>query len=386
MSSGTVRHPGEYRWETRLLASVTLFLTAIGIAVCYAAGTYREDWYQEASQQISGAIIGGIAFVIAAKVDYRIWYRFARALFYGLAALLGLIAVVALIWYGRRAPDAIEAVVPRINGSRRWIRVAGLQLQISEFARIIMPVMVAAVAADLGKRITEFRRGYIELMKPVGIIALLVVVQPNYSMAGLLAMTGLTVVFVAGARFSYIFLTVLAAGTAGAALVLVSPVRLLRIKSFMQPSLECDSELQVCDSLIGFGNGGVLGVGFGKGTQKLGHLSYGYSDFILSVLGEEWGLVGVVALVLCFVVFCWMGFRIARTARDLFGTALAGSLTATVGIGAFMHAAVVTKLMPATGLPLPFISAGRLSLVVYLLVAGILISIGQQRGRPAVDR
>ncbi len=386
MTPRTVRHPGEYRWETRLLAIVTLFLTAIGIAICYAAGTYREDWYREASQQLSGAVVGGVVFIVAAKVDYRIWRRFARVMFYGLVALLGVIAVVALLWYGRRAPDAIESLVPRINGSRRWIRIAGLQLQISELARIIMPVMVAAVAADLGKRITEFRRGYLELMKPVGIIAVLVVVQPNYSMAGLLAMTGLTVAFVAGARFSHILLTVTGAVAAGAALMMVSPVRLERLKAFLLPALQCDSELQVCDSLIGFGNGGILGVGFGKGTQKLGHLSYGYSDFILSVLAEEWGLVGVIAVTLCFVVFCWMGFRIARTARDLFGTALAGSLTATVGIGAFMHAAVVTKLMPATGLPLPFISAGRLSLVVYLLVAGILVSVGHQRGRPAGDQ
>lgn len=383
MTAAGVRHPGEFRWETRLLATVTLFLTAIGIAVCYAAGTYREDWYQEASQQLSGAIIGGIAFVVAARIDYQVWRKAAKVMFYGIVILLGMIAVVSLVWYGRRAPGAIEALVPRINGARRWIRLAGLQLQISELARIVLPVMVAAVAADLGKRITEFKRGYLELMKPVAIIAVLVVAQPNYSMAGLLAMTGLTVAFVAGARFGHIFLTVAGAAAAGAALIMISPVRLMRFQPFLQPSLECDSELQVCDSLIGFGSGGLLGVGFGKGTQKLGHLSYGYSDFILSVLAEEWGLVGVLAVTLCFVVFCWMGFRIARTARDLFGTALAGSLTATVGIGAFMHAAVVTKLMPATGLPLPFISAGRLSLVVYLLAAGILVSIGRQRGRPA---
>ena len=125
----------------------------------------------------------------------------------------------------------------------------------------------------------------------------------------------------------------------------------------------------------------MFGLGFGQGTQKLGHVAFGYSDFILSVIGEEWGFVGMVLLALGFALFCGMGFRIARTTTDPFGRALAVGLTTMVAVAALMHAAVVMSLMPPTGLTLPFISVGRVSLVIYLLSAGVLVSIGRRRGK-----
>ena len=150
-------------------------------------------------------------------------------------------------------------------------------------------------------------------------------------------------------------------------------------------ALECiPRNDQSCQSLIGFGSGGVFGVGFGQGTQKLGHLPLAYSDFILSVIGEEWGFIGVaLRLDRLYGLFCWLGLRIARTARDPFGTYLATGLIVAVGFTALFHAAVVTRMGPVTGLTLPFMSAGRSSLVLYLLSAGVLVSIGRRRGRPA---
>ncbi|MBK6495751.1 MAG: FtsW/RodA/SpoVE family cell cycle protein [Gemmatimonadetes bacterium] len=149
-------------------------------------------------------------------------------------------------------------------------------------------------------------------------------------------------------------------------------------------ALECiPRNDQSCQSLIGFGSGGVFGVGFGQGTQKLGHLPLAYSDFILSVIGEEWGFVGVLFVWIGFTLFCWLGLRIARTARDPFGTYLATGLVVAVGFTALFHTAVVTRMGPVTGLTLPFMSAGRSSLVLYLLSAGVLVSIGRRRGRPA---
>jgi cell division protein FtsW len=115
----------------------------------------------------------------------------------------------------------------------------------------------------------------------------------------------------------------------------------------------------------------------------MGHLPYAYSDFILSVIAEEWGLIGVMFTVLLFGLFCWLGFRIAKTARDPFGAYLAAGITIAVGITALLHALVVLRMMPPTGLTLPFISAGRVSLVLYLFSAGVLMSIGRGRGRPA---
>lgn len=385
MSAPRVRHPGEYRWETRLLAVVTLTLVAVGVAMCYAAGSYRDDWFNDARQQLSGAVVGGLLFLVVASLDYRLLRRWARPMFYATLAGLVVIALVAIAWSGPEAPEAVSALVPYRYGARRWLQLGPMRLQISEIARLTLPVLLAAMVADLGARLRRFRDGFVPVMVPVVAVAALVVVQPNLSMAILLTVTGVAVVFVAGARISHLALFAAPAVAGVAALLVFSAERLDRLAAFFGPATECSVDEQVCDSLIGLGNGGIFGVGFGQGTQKLGHLSFGHSDFILSVVGEEWGFAGVVFLVVCFSLFCWMGFRIARTARDPFGTALAGGLTAMVGTAAFMHAAVVLKLMPATGLTLPFISVGRVSLVIQLVVAGVLVSIGRCRGKPAAQ-
>jgi cell division protein FtsW len=386
VSAPSVRHPGEYRWETRLLAVVTLMLVVFGIANTYAAGAYRDDWYAEARQQFSGAVAGGLLFLIVAYLDYQLWRRFARPLFYATVAGLALIALVARIWPEPNAPAAVSAIFPYLNGARRWIRIGPLQVQVSEIARFTLPVFVAALAAGLGGRLRDFKSGFLPVLAPVGLVALLVAAQPNLSMAILLSVTGVAVAFVAGIRISHLFLVGLLGAGGVAAMLLMTDERSDRLAAFMTPSLQCVPQEQVCESMVGIGHGGIFGVGFGEGTQKLGHLAYGYSDFILSVIGEEWGFFGVTFTALCFILFCWMGFRIARTARDPFGAALAGGLTAMVAVASFLHAAVAMDMMPATGLTLPFISVGRVSLVIYLVAAGVIVSIGRRRGRPARER
>jgi cell division protein FtsW len=386
VTSTTVRHPGELRWETRLLAVLTLVLVALGIAVCYAAGSYREDWYAEAQQQLSGAVLGGLLFLLAAGIDYRLLRTWARPLFYATIAGLALIAFVAVVWRDKRAPAPLGSFVPYYNGSRRWLSLFGIQVQLSEIARFTVPVMVAALVTEAGPRIRKFNEGFLPVVRPIVIAAALVAVQPNLSMAVLLTCLTMSVVFVAGAKISHLLLLGAIGAAGGGTMLVLNAEKSARLEEYLAPAANCSIDSQVCNSLIGLGNGGLVGVGFGEGTQKLGRLAYGYSDFILSVLGEEWGFIGVVFVVVCFVLFCWMGFRIAKTAPDLFGTTLAGGLTAMVGIAALLHAAVVLKMIPSTGLTLPFISAGRVSLVIYLVSAGVLVSIGRRRGKPSRAR
>ncbi len=380
MTTSTVRHPGEYRWETRLLAVVTMALVCFGIAACFAAGSYVPNWYRAAEPQLSGAAIGGALFLGFAYLDYAHLRRFAAPLYWATVAGLGVIAVVNLLFPGRPGPGVVQELVPYINGSRRWITL-GVQVQVSEVARLTMPIFVAAVAAGLGPKIRSLRQGFVPVMWPVALVAALTVIQPNRSMAILLLAGGVAVAFVAGVRLVHLLLVALTAIPVLLVSILTSSEMNERIAAYANPSIDCPSTEQYCESLIGFGHGGVFGVGFGKGTQKLGHLAYGYSDYILSVIGEEWGLMGVLFLLLCFVLFCWMGFRIARTARDPFGMALAGGLTAAIGVSAFLHAGVVTDLLPATGQTLPFVSAGRLALIVTMSATGVIVSVGRRRGR-----
>lgn len=382
MSARTVRHPGEFRWETRLLAVVTLMLTAMGIASCYASSAYLPKWFHEATQQGIAALIGGGVFLVAAKTDYRLWRKIALPLFLATVAGLVVIAMVAVIWRGRHAPGAVDAIVPYVNGSHRWIKV-GAQVQVSEIARFTLAAWLAAHAAALGSKVRDFNEGFLPLIGVIAITCGLIAVEPSVTMAATLGVIGVTVIFTAGARVSHLALAVLVAAAMVALILKLDPVRSKRNATFNQPALTCAVDTQECQGLVGFGSGGVRGVGFGNGTQKLGHTPEAYSDYLLSVIGEEWGFLGIVFVALCFTVFCWMGFRIARTAPDPFGTYLAAGLTVAVGVTAFMHAAVVTWMMPSTGLTLPFMSVGRVSLLLYLLSAGVIVSIGRQRGRPA---
>src|SRR5437870_3001142 len=156
--------------------------------------------------------------------------------------------------------------------------------------------------------------------------------------------------------------------------------RLARVLTFLNPgSAPAEATWQVHQSLVGIGAGKLLGVGLGQGQQKLGYLPYAYSDFIFSTIGEEWGFLGVLAIVVLFGTFMWVGFRIARSARDAFGQLLAVGLTALIGFAALLHIAVSLGLLPATGITLPFISYGRSSLFVALVATGVLASVGRGR-------
>lgn len=386
MTAPSVRHPGEFRWETRLLAVVTLVLTVFGIANCYAAATYLQSWFNEATDQVSGAVIGGVVFLAAAYSDYQIWRRFARPLFFATVFGLAILAVVALVSGQTSSPGAVSAFVPFLNGARRWIKVGPVTIQLSEIARFTLTAFVAMRAVELGTRVRSFQSGFVQLIAPIALVVGLVAVEPNLSMAIVLGVAGGMVVFTAGARIGHVMLLAIVGVAGVVAMITLSDFRSDRLDRYRDAAAMCDPLEQECASLIGYGNGGIVGLGFGEGTQKLGHLPYGYSDFILSTIAEEWGLIGVCFMTFCFGLFCWMGFRIAKTARDPFGMFLASGLTAMVGLAAFLHAAVVTQLIPATGLTLPFVSAGRVSLIMYLFSAGVIVSVGRRRGRPARER
>ncbi len=305
---------------------------------------------------------------------------------YATLAGLGLIALVALLFGVKSsAPGPFERFFPHVNGARRWIHV-GFQVQVSEIARFTLAAWVASRAAELGTRIRRFQDGYLPLMGMVGLVVALVYVEPSVTMAALLGVIGVTVMFTAGAKISHLALAGFVGVAAVATKILLDPVRGKRAADFALSALQCKAGDQSCESLIGFGSGGLTGVGFGSGSQKLGHLPEENSDFLFSVVGEEWGLIGVIFVVICFALVCWMGFRIAKTSRDPFGTYLASGITLALGLSAFLHAAVVTQLIPVTGIPLPFMSAGRVSLIINFFAVGVLVSIGRARGRPARER
>lgn len=378
MTLRPVRHPGELRWETRLLGVVTAVLLVFGIATTYGAASLVTMNGQNvgigfALRQLSGAVIGGILLLAASRLDYYRWRQVAWPLLLVTVVLL----VIPLLPFTR-------SIAPTINGARRWIDIGPVNFQPSELARLVVVIWCAMLASKKGQQVREFKKGVLPFIVILGLVSLLILLEPNLSMATLVALLGGLVLFTSGAKIGHFILL------AGVGAILVfhqirdAQYRLARLLTFLNPGDNTtEAGFQIHQSLVGIGSGGLFGVGFGEGQQKLGYLPYAYSDFLFSTIAEEWGFVGVCLVVLLFAVFCWLGFRIAKTAADPFGQYLAVGLTATIGLTAFMHMAVSLGLMPTTGLTLPFMSYGRSSQVISLLGTGILINIGRLRGRPA---
>jgi cell division protein FtsW len=370
------------RWETRLLGTVTALLLGFGIAATYGAASLVTVRGQSvgldfAMRQLSGALLGGVLLLLASRQDYYRWRVLAWPLLLVTVVLL-LIPVLPFT----------TGIAPAVNGARRWVELGPLSFQPSELARVAVVVWCAMLAAKKGTQIREFKKGMLPFILVLGLVSFLILLQPNLSMATLVALLGGLVLFASGAKIGHFILL------SGAAVILVfhqirdAQYRLARLVTFLNPGdATTEAGFQIHQSLVGIGSGGIFGTGFGQGQQKLGYLPYAYSDFLFSTIGEEWGFIGVLAVVSLFALFCWLGFRIARTAADPFGQYLAVGLTASIGLTAFMHMAVSLGLMPTTGLTLPFMSYGRSSQVISLLATGILINIGRSRGRPrAVTR
>jgi cell division protein FtsW len=377
VTARAVRHPGELRWETRLLGAVTAVLLAFGVAATYGAAslvTVRGENVgpEFALRQLSGAAIGGVLLLVASRQDYWRWRQLAWPILLGTIVLLA----VPLLPF-------THGIAPSVNGARRWVDLGPLNFQPSEVARLAVVIWCAMLASKKGDQVRDFKKGVLPFISVLGLVSLLILLEPNLSMATLVALLGGLVLFTSGARIGHFVLL------AGCGVILVfhqirdAQYRLARLLTFLNPGdATTEAGFQIHQSLVGIGSGGFFGTGFGQGQQKLGYLPYAYSDFLFSTIGEEWGFVGVFAVVFLFGLFCWLGFRIARTASDPFGQYLAVGLTATIGLTAFMHMAVSLGLMPTTGLTLPFMSYGRSSQVISLLGTGILINIGRLRGRP----
>ena len=372
--SVSVAHPGELRWETRLLAVVTATLVAFGIAMVYGASSLVRTsdggvaGGSFALNQFIGALGGGILMLIIARMDYRRLRPLAWPLLLGTIVLL----VIPVLPF-------THAIAPSLNGARRWIRLPLFSFQPSELARLAVIIWCAMLATKKGEQVRQFKKGLLPFLVILGLVSLLIMLQPNMSMAVLVALLGGIVLFSAGAKIGHFLLLGLTAVIGGLQLIQLAGYRADRLDKFLNGA---DGTSQIYQSLVGLGSGRLFGVGFGQGQQKFGFLAYSYSDFIFSSIGEEWGFLGVLLIVVLFGLFCWLGFRIARTAEDPFGQYLATGLTAAVGVTAVMHMAVTLNLMPTTGLTLPFVSAGRSSLVVSLIGTGILLSVGRMRGRP----
>ena len=371
----------ERRWETRLIAVVAMALCMIGVIAVYGASSLLRArgggvvGSSFALNQVVGFLVGGVLATIAARLDYHLWERYA----WPLLGIVAFLLVIPLLPFTR-------SISPVLNGARRWVFLGPLGVQPGELAKLAVVAWTAMLAAKKGEQMRSLRWGVLPVLVVVLPIVGLIFLEPNLSMALLVTLLAGVVMFSAGARIGHFLLLGVVAAPLAFGAVATAQYRLARVLTFLNPgSAPSEANWQGHQSLVGIGAGQMFGVGIGQGQQKLGYLPYAYGDFIFSTLGEEWGFIGVVGLVVGFGIFVWLGFRIARSARDPFGQLLAAGLTAVIGISAVLHIGVNLAVLPATGITLPFVSYGRSSLLVSLIATGVLVSIGQRRGGAASD-
>jgi len=313
-------------------------------------------------------IYGGLGILVAwmaTRVPTALWEKYSTPLlFLGLGLLL-----LVLI-------PGIGAVV---NGARRWLRVGPVNFQVSELARVLILTWICAYCVRKRGVLEKTWSGLLTPVAPLGLAAVLLLVEPDFGATTVLVATGCAILFIGGARLRYVIALVTAAVIFLATMVLISPYRRARLLSFMHPFDDrFATGFQLSQSLIAIGRGSWTGVGLGSSVQKLFYLPEAHTDFVFAVLAEELGLVGVVGVIVLFVLLVWRSFRIARMASVAglqFQAYLALAFGIWIGVQAIVNIGVNMGLLPTKGLTLPLLSYGRSSLLVTLAWIGVLLRI-----------
>ena len=275
----------------------------------------------------------------------------------------------------------IPGIGTRAGGAQRWIRLPLFSLQPGELAKVCVAIYLAHSLAKKRGKVKSFSVGFLPHCCITGVIALLVLVQPDFGSTVALAVILFALLFAAGTRLSYLVGSLLAVLPIAAWQIMSRTYRMDRIRAFLDPwTYRKEEGYQITESLLAIGSGGVSGLGLGEGRHKLFYLPEAHTDFIFSIIGEELGLIGTLAVIALFAVVIWRGVRIALNAADPFGAYLALGLTVLLAFQSVGNMAVAMGLMPTKGMTLPFISYGGSSLVVNLMAVGILLSISESRG------
>jgi cell division protein FtsW len=344
----------------------TLLLLGLGIVLVYSSSfavAYGKNIGANyfLFRQVTRALIALLLFTFFINVDYRFLSKYSGAIYVCAVALL---AGVLLL------PES-----QAINGARRWITLLGVRFQVSDFARMALIIFLAKKCGD-GSAEFDGWRSLVPHYIRIGLICALVVLEPDFSTCVIIAGIALSMLFVAGVRPRYILGTGLAILPIVVILIKSAPYRMKRLAGFLNMQDQGQGAgYQVAQSLVGLGRGGFLGAGLGKGEQKYFYLPEPHTDFILSVLGEEFGFIGVMLVLLIFAFIVYRGFCISLNAPDRIGQIMAFGFTMAIALYMLIHASVVTGLLPPTGVPMPFLSYGGMSLIFTMSSVGILLNI-----------
>ena len=352
-----------------LLLFITLALTGIGALMVYSSSAIiafegNNDSLYFFKKQLSFICLGFILMIIIMHFNYNHFRKLTIPLL--MLSLLMLIAVL------------IPGFGVEKNGARRWLSIMGISFQPSEFAKFSLILYTAYSISKRKEKLYDFFNGAFPLLLILGTFCGLLILQPDFGTVITLASAVFLLLFAGGARLSH--LVYLALASLPFLYISISKVsyRKRRILAFLDPwSDQLDSGYQIIQSFLAFGRGGIWGVGIGEGKEKLFYLPWPHTDFILSIIAEELGLIGVSTVVILFFLLVWRGIRISVNSADLFGTLLSLGITLLIGLQSIINIGVAMGLFPTKGLPLPFISYGGSSVILSLSSIGVLLNISE---------
>ena len=359
-----------------ILFVIIIILLSLGIVMVLSASAPSAiaesgNSYSYVIQQLKAAILGIILMLIISKIDYRLYKKFYKAIYWISVLILLLVLIPGL---------GLSS-----NGATRWIDLKFIQFQPSELTKIGLIVFYAGYLADHKSELKSFGKGFVKpLIYILPPIAILYFVQNHLSASVVIGAVTCVMMIMAGCRLLYFVI----AGLIGALVMTVGIIalqatgkggfRIKRIMSFMDPWADAtEVGWQAVQGLYAIGSGGLFGVGLGESKQKYLYIPEPHNDFIFSILAEELGFVGCVIVILLFAIFIWRGILIAIKSPDMFGSLLATGITTLIGVQVIINIGVVTSSIPNTGMPLPFFSYGGTALLILLCSCGVLLNISR---------
>ena len=350
-----------------LLSVVTLMVLSLGV-VYSASSSWAVLKGAESERMLmmhALKVLAAFACLFGAMhIDYHRYRRYTKSVLLGAVALLGITLIMGAA----------------VKGATRWLSLGGFGFQPSELAKVALLFHLCVLMADRKERIQDFKTGFLPMMVWVGLVTTLVMVQPNFSTGALLFGISLLVMFVGRVRIAHIGLVIGALVPLLVVFMLAAEYRMRRLLAYFGggDGGSTQGSYQLTQGLIGFGSGGVFGLGPGNSRQRELFLPQSYDDFIFPVIGEEYGLIGTLFVMLVFLVVMLRGMRIARHAPDELGRLLATGITLMITLLALVNAAVTLGILPTTGQPMPFVSYGGSSMLFSAFAVGVLLNISSQ--------
>ena len=357
------------RSDVVIIAILVIGLACFGCLMVYSASFYSANHHYGNQffflfKQIFGVVLGIAGMIAFSFIDYHLLAKYKWWIIAGTLVLLSLVFIPGL---------GMESY-----GAKRWVSILGISIQPSEIAKFALVIFTASYMADNHDKVKTFK-GLLPVLCVGGVMCLLIMLEPSMSVTMCIAFVTLFMLIIGGMSKKHTLMFSIPAGCAVPLLVILEPYRLKRLMAFIDPWASPQGEgFQLIQSLYSLGDGGLFGVGLFNSRQKYLFLPFAESDFILSIIGEEIGFIGTTLLLLAFFFLSYKLIKIGLNAKDRLGAMLASGIGFIIAVQTLLNVAVVTGSIPPTGLPLPFISAGSTSLLVFMSAIGVVLNVDRQ--------